>query len=96
MDGGRPYIAYETMFASFLDNQRNHFKVTMKANVDVACAPYFHVNIVIKLYRSLSQSQYLSDLIVEYFKVAKIGYYLVLVSIENVRCFTTLKFLKSY
>ena len=95
VDGGRPYTAPEMLSASKLDNQQSLFKVTMRSNADATLGPPFHVNPVIKLWRNLSQSRHLGSLISEYFKVAEIGCCMVLGSVENERCFSTLKFLKS-
>jgi len=63
----------------------------MKSN---AKAP-FHINPVIKLWRKFDQSFHLRKLILEYFKLADIGCCLVLGSMEDERCFSNLKFLKS-
>ena len=94
-EGGRPYTAPEMLSAAKLDNQQALFKVTMKTHAAAACEPPFLVNPVIKLWRNLSQSRHLESLISEYFKVAEIGCCLVLGSVEDKRCFSTLKFLKS-
>jgi hypothetical protein len=44
-----PYIAFEMLNASNLKTQHGLFKVTMKANCDLACAPPFNLNLLIKL-----------------------------------------------
>jgi hypothetical protein len=93
--GGCPYTVPEMLLASTLDNQQGLFKLTMKVNCDSACALPFNVNPLIKLWHILSQSRHLCKLISEYFKLAKIGCCLVLGSMEDERCFSNLKFLKS-
>jgi hypothetical protein len=95
VEGGCPYIVPEMLLASTLDNQQGLFKLTIKANCDSACVPPFNVNFLIKLWRTLSQSRHLCKLISEYFKLAEIGCCLVLGSVEDERCFSNLKFLKS-
>jgi hypothetical protein len=95
VDGGSPYTAPKMLSASTLDNQQGLFKLTMKANCEAACAPLYHINPLIKLWRSLSQLRHLCKLISEYFKLAEIGCCLVLGSVEDERCFSNLKFLKS-
>ena len=87
--------AGELLSSSNLDNQLGLFKVTMKANAEAACSPPLSVNPVVKLWNTLSQSRHLQKLISEYFKLAEIGCCLVLGSVEDERCFSTLKFLKS-
>jgi len=94
-NGRKSYTAPEMFSMAMLDNQQGLFKVTMKANANVALAPPFHVNPVIKLWHNLSQSQHLGSLISEYFKAVEIGCYMVLGFVEDERCFSTLKFLKS-
>jgi hypothetical protein len=49
----------------------------------------------VKLWHQLTSSQHLCKLISEYVKLAEIGSVLVLGSIEDERCFSSLKFLKS-
>jgi hypothetical protein len=93
--GGRSYTAPKMLSASILDNQQGLFKLTMKANCEAACAPPFDINPVIKLWRNLSKSRHLCKLISEYFKLAEIGCCLVLGSVEDERCFSNVKFLKS-
>ena len=95
VEGGKPYIAPDMLSAAMLDNQQGLFKVTMKAHPDVVCSPPFVVNPVIKLWRNLLQSRHLASLISECFKIAEIGCCMVLGSVEDKRCFSTLKFLKS-
>jgi hypothetical protein len=95
VEGGRAYIAPEMLSTSILDNQQGLFKLTMKANCEAACASLFDINPVIKLWRNLSKSRHLCKLISEYFKLAEIGCCLVLGSVEDERCFSNLKFLKS-
>jgi hypothetical protein len=95
VEGGSPYTVPEMLLASTLDNQQGLFKLTMKSNCDGACAPFFNVNPLIKLWRTLSQSRHLYKLISEYFKLAEIGCCLVLGSVEDERCFSNLRFLKS-
>ena len=94
-EGGTSYTAPEMLSGSNLDNQQGLFKVTMKANCHLACASTVQLNPVIHLWRNLSQSRHLQKLISEYFKLAEIGCCLVLGSVEDERCFSTLKFLKS-
>lgn len=94
-DDGNSYTVAEMLSAANLDNQQALFKMTMKANANAACEPPLTVNPVIKLWRNLSQSRHLSSLISEFFKIAEIGCCLVLGSVEDERCFSTLKFLKS-
>jgi hypothetical protein len=96
VEGGRAYIAPEMLSTSILDNQQGLFKLTMKANCEAACASLFDINPVIKLWRNLSKSRHLCKLISKYFKLAGIGCCLVLGSVEDERCFSNLKFLKSY
>ena len=67
----------------------------MKANCEFACALPLTTNPMIKVWRTLSPSRHLRKLISKYFKVAKIGVCLVLGSMEDERCFSNLKFLKS-
>jgi len=67
----------------------------MSSNAEAVYSPPFHINHVIKLWKKLGQSLHLRKLIFEYFKLADIGCYLVLGSVEDERCFSNLKFLKS-
>lgn len=53
------------------------------------------MNPLVKLWRTLSASRPLCKLIPEYLKLAEMGSVLVLGSVEDERCFSTLKFLKS-
>lgn len=92
---GKAYTAPEMLSASNLDNQQHLFKITMRSNAEAACGPPFHINPVIKLWKKLGQSLHLRKLISEYFKLADIGCCLVLGSVEDERCFSNLKFLKS-
>jgi len=92
---GQTHTIAKMLSATNLDNQQGLFKVTMQANAEATCSPPFHVNPMIKLWRSLSQSWHLQKLIFEYFKVVEIGCCMVLGSVEDERCFSTLKFLKS-
>ncbi len=94
-EGGQPFIAAEMLDGGKLNMQQGLFQVTMKANCEVACAPPFDVNPLVKLWRQLSSSRHLSKLISEYLKLAEIGCVLVLGSVEDERCFSSLKFLKS-
>ena len=94
-DGFNSYTVPEMLSPSKLDNQQAMFKVTMKANADAALIPPFEVNPLVKLWRNLHQSRHLTSLISEYFKLAEIGCCLVLGSVEDERCFSNLKFLKS-
>lgn len=94
-EGGESFIAPEMLNASALDTQQGLFKVTMKANCESACSPPFNLNPLIKLWRTLFASRHLSKLISEYMKLAQLGSVLVLGSVEDERCFSSLKFLKS-
>jgi hypothetical protein len=94
-EDGKPYSVPEMLNASSLDTQQGLFKVSMKANCETACAPPLGVNPLIRLWRNLSASRHLVKLIPEFFKLAKIGSVLVLGSVEDERCFSSLKFLKS-
>lgn len=85
----------EMLSASKLDVEQSLFKLTMKANSEAACAPPLQVNPLVKLWRGLSASRSLCRLIPEYLKLAEMGSVLVLGSVEDERCFFTLKFLKS-
>jgi len=89
------YTAPEMLSGSNLDNHQGLFKQTMRANCEAACASSGRVNPVIELWHTLSQPRHLQKLISAYFKVAEIGMCLVLGSVEDERCFFTLKFLKS-
>jgi hypothetical protein len=57
--------------------------------------PLLDINPVMKLWHNLSKSRHLCKLISEYFKLAEIGCCLVLGFVEDERCFSNLKFLKS-
>jgi len=67
----------------------------MQSNCKIACGPLVNVNLVIKLRRGLFQLHHLNKIIFEYFKLAEIGCCLVFGSVEDEKCFFTLKFLKS-
>ena len=54
------------------------------------------MNPVVKLWKTLSAFKPLCRLIPEYLKLVEMGSVLVLDSVEDERCFSTLKFLKSY
>jgi len=95
-EGETPYTASEMLSDSYLENQQGLFKLTMKANCVDAIVVAGQLNPVIHMWRTLSGSRHLRKLILEYFKVAEIGMCLVLGSVEDERCFSTLKFLKSY
>jgi hypothetical protein len=94
-EGGGSHTASEMLSGSMLDNQQGLFRTTMKANCDAACSLASNINPLILLWRNLSESRHLCKLISEYFKLAEIGCCLVLGSVEDERCFSTLKFLKS-
>jgi len=89
------YNVPKLLSASDLDNQWDLLKLTMKSNAEATCGPPFNVNLVVKLWRKLSQSRHLFKLISEYFKMAEIGCCLVLGLVEDERCFSNLKFLES-
>jgi hypothetical protein len=78
-----------------LQIQQGLFKVTMRANTEAAYTPPFLVNLLVKLWRQLTSSRYLCKLNLEYEKLAKIGNVLVFGFVEDERCFSSLKFLKS-
>jgi hypothetical protein len=95
IEGGDCFTTPELLSASKLEVQQGLFKVTMRANAQAACTPPFYVNPLVKLWCQLITSQHLCKLISEYVKLAKIGSVLVLGSVEDERCFSCLKFLKS-
>ncbi len=68
----------------------------MQANAKIACGSPLDVNSVIKLWFRLAQSRHLYKLISEYFKVVEIGCCFDFGSVEDERCFSSLKFLKFY
>ena len=74
---------------------RDFSRSPLLANCEAACGPPLEVNPVMKLWRKLSMSRHLCSLISEYFEVAEIGCCLLLGSVEDERCFSNLKFLKS-
>ena len=67
----------------------------MKANAKAACAPPFTMNLLVKLWWQLTSSRHLCKLISEYVKLAKIGSVSIFGSVDDERCFSFLKFLKS-
>jgi hypothetical protein len=83
VEGVKYYKASELLSVPFLDNQQGFFNRTMKANCEVAFAPPFNINVVIKLWRNHSKSRHLYKLILEYFKLTEIGCCLVLGSVED-------------
>jgi hypothetical protein len=97
IEGGDCFTAPELMSASKLEVQQGLFKVTVRTNAQAACTPPFSGNPLVKLWRQLTSSRHLCKLISEYVKLAEIGSVLVLVlgSVEDERCFSSLKFLKS-
>jgi hypothetical protein len=95
LEGGDPFTVPEFLSASKLEVQQGLFKVTMKANTEAACAPPFTVNPLVKLWRQLTSSRHLCKFNSEYVKLAEVGSVLVLGFVEDERCFSTLKFLKS-
>jgi hypothetical protein len=95
VEGGDCFTALELLSASKLEVQQGLFKITMRANAQAACTPPFFGNPLVKLWRQLTSSRHLCKLISEYIKLAEIGSVLVLGFVEDERCFSSLKFLKS-
>ena len=95
VEGSKAFTAPQLLCGSCLDNQQSLFKIIMKANCESACALPLTTNPLIKLWRTLSASRHLGKLISKYFKLAEIGVCLVLGFVEDERCFSNLKFLKS-
>jgi hypothetical protein len=94
-DGDVTFVAPSLLISENLDHQQALFKTTMKSNCTAACAPPYDVNPLTKVWRSISSSRLLQDLISEYIKLPEIGTCFVLGSVEDERCFSSLKFLKS-
>ena len=92
---GKALLISEMLSASKLDVEQSLFKLTMKANSEATCSPPLQVDPVVKLWKTLSAFRPFCRLIPEYLKLAQMGSVLVLGSLEDERCFSTLKFLKS-
>jgi hypothetical protein len=88
-------MAPNLLISENLDHQQALFKTTMKSNYTAACAPLYDVNPLTKVWWSISSSRLLQNLILEYIKLAEIGTCFVLGLVEDERCFSSLKFLKS-
>ena len=88
-------VVPEMLSGSSLDTQQALFKLSIKANCEAACAPPFNVNLLVRLWRTLTSSRHLCKLIPKYIKLAEIGSVLVLGLVEDKRCFSSVKFLKS-
>lgn len=51
---GETLIVPEMLSSLKLDTEQSLFKLTMKANYKAICAPPFDVNLIVKLWRTLS------------------------------------------
>jgi hypothetical protein len=80
---------------STLDIQQDFFKMTMKNQIVVIMQLLFDLNLLIHLWHTISSSRILCHNPFEYFMLVEIGSNLVLGNMEDEKCFSTLKFLKS-
>jgi hypothetical protein len=85
----------ELLSSSVLDIQQSLFKITMKNQSRGCMLPPFTKNPFTRLWEIVGSSQVLTNMILEYLKLAQIGCTFVLGSVEDERTFSSLKFLKS-
>jgi hypothetical protein len=85
----------ELLSSSVLDIQQSLFKITMKNQSRGCMLPPFTKNPFTQLWEIVGSSQVLTNMILEYLKLAQIGCTFVLGSVEDERTFSSLKFLKS-
>jgi hypothetical protein len=71
IEGGDSFTMPKSLSALKLEVQQGLFKVTMKANAEVACTPPFIVNPLMKLWQQLISPRHLCKLISEYVKVGR-------------------------
>jgi hypothetical protein len=80
---------------STLDIQQGFFKMTMKNQIVVTMQLPFDLNLLTHLWHTILSSRILCHNPLEYFMLVEIGNILVLGNVEDEKCFSTLKFLKS-
>jgi hypothetical protein len=80
---------------SALDIQQVFFKMTMKNQAVVTMQLLLDLNPLTQLWHMISSSRILCHNRLEHFMLVQIGNILVLASVEDERCFSALKFLKS-
>jgi hypothetical protein len=80
---------------SALDIQQVFFKMTMKNQAVVTMQLLLDLNPLTQLWHMISSSRILCHNLLEYFMFVQIGSIFILGNVEDERCFSTLKFLKS-
>jgi hypothetical protein len=78
-----------------LDMQTSLFKLTMKENAASMLKKPYTVNPVTRMWLSIDGNSYLRHSLSEFMKVAELGITMVLGSVQDVRTFSTMSFLKT-
>ncbi|KAG0572981.1 hypothetical protein KC19_VG138700 [Ceratodon purpureus] len=88
-------VAEPVLNSSLLDEQKVMFKITMRANSELALKGELPMNPLTRLWRRLDASGLLRHKLSEYIKVTELAVVTVLGRVEDERTFSTLSFMKN-